>query len=402
MPWCINTYNDEDEDYLDMAVFQALRNIAQSGLAGLITGATSSLLGLNRAKGLRFPLSQSATTQAGGDSKKIFQYPLDLGSTGNNHFIAFFVRSRTFPKISVGDGSDIDLDIAPGGISSVAQKAGQTFIDATETPDNFSNNEGQQLTAQIKTFGKRASGRSHDGKSLTQKLAPTVRTKQSVALYFPPTVSQSYEIKYAETEMGTGTVLGADVIMGFVEQGASTDSFKNAKNAMLEALKVESLSMLLKSAEILPGLSGIGAAVGIARGKVKVPKMEVTFEGVGKRNFSYSFMFTPSSEQEADEINSIIRLFRENSAPDYTDGLGIEMTIPNTFDIAYYTGAIENGYLHRIGECYLKNVNVTYGGDKMAFHKPNETGAPPTRTTMQLDFAELQTVTKSLIQEQGF
>ena len=38
----------------------------------------------------------------------------------------------------------------------------------------------------------------------------------------------------------------------------------------------------------------------------------------------------------------------------------------------------------------------------MAFHKPNETGAPPTRTTMQLDFAELQTVTKSLIQEQGF
>jgi hypothetical protein len=190
--------------------------------------------------------------------------------------------------------------------------------------------------------------------------------------------------------------------MGFVEQGASTDSFKNAKNAMLEALKVESLSMLLKSAEILPGLSGIGAAVGIARGKVKVPKMEVTFEGVGKRNFSYSFMFTPSSEQEADEINSIIKLFRVNAAPDYTDGLGIEMNIPNTFDIAYYTGARENGYLHKIGECYLKNVNVTYGGDKMAFHKPNETGAPPTRTTMQLDFAELQTVTKSLIQEQGF
>tara|TARA_R110000851_G_scaffold174910_1_gene321100 strand:+ start:87 stop:1283 length:1197 start_codon:yes stop_codon:yes gene_type:complete len=398
MPWCINTYNDEDEDYLDMAVFQALRNIAQSGLAGLITGATSSLLGLNRAQGLRFPDSESGRP-TGGDTKKLYQYPLDLGSTGNSHFIAFFVRERTFSKISIGNSSPGELDIG-----TVAQNAGQSFLDdiGTETPDNFSNNEGQQLTAQIKTFGKRASGRSHDGKSLTQKLAPTVRTKQSVALYFPPTVSQSYEIKYAETEMGTGTVLGADVIMGFVEQGASTDSFKNAKNAMLEALKVESLSMLLKSAEILPGLSGIGAAVGIARGKVKVPKMEVTFEGVGKRNFSYSFMFTPSSEQEADEINSIIKLFRVNAAPDYTDGLGIEMNIPNTFDIAYYTGARENGYLHKIGECYLKNVNVTYGGDKMAFHKPNETGAPPTRTTMQLDFAELQTVTKSLIQDQGF
>ena len=37
----------------------------------------------------------------------------------------------------------------------------------------------------------------------------------------------------------------------------------------------------------------------------------------------------------------------------------------------------------------------------MTFHKSNATGAPPTRISMQLDFAELQTVTKSLIQE-GF
>ena len=38
-----------------MAVFTALRNKAQSGLAGLVTGAASSALGLNRATGLRFP-----------------------------------------------------------------------------------------------------------------------------------------------------------------------------------------------------------------------------------------------------------------------------------------------------------------------------------------------------------
>jgi len=153
--------------------------------------------------------------------------------------------------------------------------------------------------------------------------------------------------------------------------------------------------------DMVPGFAGAGAAFDIARGKVIVPKMEVTFEGVGKRNFSYSFMFTPSSEQEADQVNSIIKLFRENAAPDYTDGLGIEMTIPNTFDIAYYSGATENKYLHRIGECYCENVNVTYGGDKMSFHTPNTKGAAPTRITMQLDFKEMQTITKSLIQE-GF
>ena len=77
------------------------------------------------------------------------------------------------------------------------------------------------------------------------------------------------------------------------------------------------------------------------------------------------------------------------------------MTIPNTFDIAYYSGSKENQYLHKIGECYLESVDVTYGGDKMTFHTQNEKGAPPTRTIMALNFKELQTVTKSLIQE-GF
>ena len=79
------------------------------------------------------------------------------------------------------------------------------------------------------------------------------------------------------------------------------------------------------------------------------------------------------------------------------------MTIPNTFDIAYHTGAIENGYLHKIGECHLTSVGVTHGGDKMTFHKPTASGkAMPTRTTMTLNFAELETVTRSLIEEQGF
>jgi len=78
------------------------------------------------------------------------------------------------------------------------------------------------------------------------------------------------------------------------------------------------------------------------------------------------------------------------------------MTIPNTYDIAYYTGAIENGYLHRIGECYLENIDVSYGGDKMTFHTAAAgKGASPTRITMTLAFKEMQTITKSLIQ-QGF
>ena len=367
-----------------MAVFTALRNKAQSGLAGLVTGATKSALGLNRATGLRFP--DTGGTRPSGDTGRLYQYPLALGSTGNSHFISFFVRERQAAKVTQSEKKSV---------GTVAKKQ----IGSDPTGADAPSDEGQQLSQQIKSNAERAKGKKHDGKSLTQKLAPTVRTTNSVALYFPITVTQTYQLKYGETEMGVGTVTGADIIGGFT--GLNAESFKKAAGAAANGLRTAVTGMAMSAVEQVPGFSGAKAAIGIARGKVIVPKMEVTFEGIGLREFSYSFIFTPSSKEEADEINAIIRLFRENAAPEYTDALGIEMTIPNTFDIAYYSGAKENGYLHRIGECYLQGVDVTYGGDKMTFHTQNEKGAPPTRTILALKFKELQTVTKSLIQE-GF
>mgnify|MGYP001231234128 CR=1 FL=1 len=51
--------------------------------------------------------------------------------------------------------------------------------------------------------------------------------------------------------------------------------------------------------------------------EVFAPKMEVMFEGIGKRSFSYSFVFTPSSEDEAAEVQRIIKAFRFHAAADF-------------------------------------------------------------------------------------
>ena len=78
-----------------MPVFTALRNKAQSTASGFLTKTAQSALGLNRAKGLRFnqpntgPVTGNAQTTRGGE---VLQYPLDLGTDGNSHFIAFFVK----------------------------------------------------------------------------------------------------------------------------------------------------------------------------------------------------------------------------------------------------------------------------------------------------------------------
>ena len=143
------------------------------------------------------------------------------------------------------------------------------------------SDEGQQLSQQIKSNAERAKGKKHDGKSLTQKLAPTVRTTNSVALYFPPTVTQTYQLKYGETQMGVGTVTGADIIGGFT--GLNAESFKKAAGAAMDGLRTAVTGLALSAVEQVKGFSGAKAAIGIARGKVIVPKMEVTFEGIGLR-----------------------------------------------------------------------------------------------------------------------
>ena len=82
---------------------------------------------------------------------------------------------------------------------SVAQSQSSKLA-SEPTGADAPSDEGQQLSQQIKVT-LNVQGKKHDGKSLTQNL-PTVRTTNSVALYFPITVTQTYQLKYGDTEMG--------------------------------------------------------------------------------------------------------------------------------------------------------------------------------------------------------
>ena len=111
----------------------------------------------------------------------------------------------------------------------------------------------------------------------------------------------------------------------------------------------------------------------------------------------------PKSAAEADEIKSIIHLFKRNMLPEMTggDGSGRRMTIPNTFNIQYMYNGADNNFLHKIGECVLENFSVAYGGEKYATYNPTANGAPPVETTITLAFKELDLVTRAGVEAEG-
>ena len=381
-----------------MPVFTALRNKAQSTASGFLTKTAQSALGLNKAKGLRFnqpntgPVTGNAQTTRGGE---VLQYPLDLGTDGNSHFIAFFVKQIDPAKAEIaspaGDKEDKKrkeaerntLPVEPG-VDTAAEKTA----------------EARKLNKEINDSNRKAFGTGKKYLSIQEKTRPTSKLVKTIALYFPPSVQQTYNLSYNEQEISRQAAFGASVIQGFMAQGATTEAFKSAVDPAMEGLK--SVVNQMGIAALDQVAAGSSALIALNRGKVLAPKMEVMFENIGKRSFSYSFTFTPSSEREADEIDKIIKAFRFHASADYADEFGFELTIPDQFEIEYYTqNNSPNGYLHKIGTCVLESVDVTYGGDKMTWHETNAKGAPPTKTTLALSFKELMTVTKSAI-EDGF
>ena len=389
-----------------MPVFTALRNKAQSTASGFLTKTAQSALGLNRAKGLRFnqpntgPVTGNAQTTRGGE---VLQYPLDLGTDGNSHFIAFFVKQIESAKAEIASPEGDKEDKKQKEAEKNTVGASKIEIDEDgnvigQVQDKTA--EAKKLNKKINDANRKAFGTGKKYLSIQEKTRPTSKLVKTIALYFPPSVQQTYNLSYNEQEISRQAAFGASVIQGFMAQGMTTEAFKSAVDPAMEGLK--SVVNQMGIAALYQVAKGSSALIALNRGKVLAPKMEVMFENIGKRSFSYSFTFTPSSEREADEIDKIVKAFRFHASADYADDFGFELTIPDQFEIEYYTqNNSPNHYLHKIGTCVLESVDVTYGGDKMTWHETNAKGAPPTKTTLALSFKELMTVTKSAI-EDGF
>ena len=97
-----------------------------------------------------------------------------------------------------------------------------------------------------------------------------------------------------------------------------------------------------------------------------------------------------------ENVDTIVKMFRFYMSPSFEGGLqSRHMIVPATFDITYMTnnGRV-NEYLNRVSTCVLKSANVTYGGERVQFFRPNEKGAPPVETNIELQFQEIDLITR--------
>ena len=289
-------------------------------------------------------------------------YPEDLTDTGQGHYIQFFVNEQKNANISFSGGS-------PSATSGTSYGGGG----GTST--------------------------------LSVKRAPTKRIAGSIAMYMPAQVSLQQDAKYGEVEIGAATAAAIAAYKGFQDGGDFTASAVSSMGAFGDVAK-ESGAEALRTA-LDTAAPGAKASMQISSGKVTNNRMEMVFEGVSRRSFSFSFKMMPKSEQEAKNVDRIINMFRFYMAPSFDGAADTSRTfiVPATFDIEYYFSGGANRFLNRISTSVLESCNVTYGGERVQFFRPttgvNGAGAPPVETNIELQFKELEVITREKIVE-GF
>ena len=229
----------------------------------------------------------------------------------------------------------------------------------------------------------------------------TTRITDSVALYLPPNVQDSTSAGYNDAQTG---------IVGLVAAGGGQfldamrrNDYQAAASQLIGGVKAISEEALIRStAGIVDLLSGgEGDTLGLANkvfGQATNPYMEVLFDSMAFRNFTYNFTFAPKNAQERDDVQDIIKLFRFHMAPELKGAQHRFLTLPSTFDIHYMyqhskNYASENNFYSKIATCVLTGVDVDYTPNGV---KSFQDGSP-TQINMSLSFSETEMLTKQAI-----
>ena len=234
-------------------------------------------------------------------------------------------------------------------------------------------------------------------------MMPRKTLETSIALYMPPSVTVNYGINYAEQPVGLKAELGSEIIKAFAGPGDTVAKLTSVVNAATgNRGSALATTAMLTALDVVA--SGAQTLAQLESGTVITPRMELMFEGVSRRNFSYTFVFIPKSAQEARTVENIIYTFKENMHPEYSNAeTRREMNIPNTFEISYMYQNGTNDFLNKISTCFLKSMDVQYGADRFTAYEPTSSrqgnGPPPQKTQITLGFSELEILSKAHIQQ---
>jgi hypothetical protein len=407
-----------------MAILNQIGGISTGGLTGALEGPLGKLFG--NKKGVQ-----------------MFQYPKDLGNDPSRmHIVQFSIRNVLPRKFDLGVEESLDNTAASissavsSPLSTISSAAQSAYSSAKETVGYLSSTSLGSIYASTKNGAGNIAAKigGITNKEVKATLSPK-KTKNAavINLYMPDTLSMSYNHEYGElnlADVGGGILQAGQAAAGVaksVMEGYSKGGVSGAFGALGQS---ENL------ADATTALSALGGNTGKdlndlflkTQAKALNPQIQLLYRGVGLRQFTMEFVFTPKSKEEADQVTAIINTFNYAASPTISGTGGMYFVPPSEFEIKFlmaktgnfsalssmlqkagnsiipgldlgnsaanYLGGnqgTENDRLFKIGSCILENITVDYAPNGWAAH---ENGAP-VQTRLTLGFKELDIIDRN-------
>ena len=321
-------------------------------------------------------------------------YPYDVqNSFQNGHYMLFYVNVQNRTKYVYPQADTIDVNKYAGALKGVdgreaAYEQLKKIRQSGPETGNPDADKGSQMQ-QSKPGG-------NDVLGVGSLYNSTRRISDSVSMYLPANIEDTTSAAYNDSATG---------IVGFLAaSGVAAGATDRASMASLIGGTLKGLGMDI-TAKAVGAVGDVFGAQGTEQlikkafgGNADNPYMEVLFDAMQLRTFTYNFQFAPRSEEEAIEVQKIIQLFRFHMAPELRPGANRYLGLPSQFDIHYMYltkegVASENNFYNKIATCVLQDCKINYAPDGV---KSFADGGP-VQTTMTLQFKETELLTKDKI-----
>ena len=337
---------------------------------------------------------------------KRLSYPLTVQNNyQNGHYMLFYVNVQDKTKYKYTKGptaKSTNKELKGLSEKETRYQELQKIRVGKEIDPNFKSDSSGSTTKQkvyIPGFGNRVVETDHSKSKIGVSSAfnNTHRITDSVAMYLPPSVEDTTTANYNDSKTG---IAGFLVATGVAAKGGDAAKIAKSLVAGTEGILGDMAAKSIGAVAELAGAEGGEALVKKAFGEADNPYMEVLFDSMSLRTFTYNFNMAPRNEKEAYEVQRIIQLFRFHMAPELRPGVNRYLGLPSQFDIHYMFlsrdgNTSENNYYNRVATCVLQDCKVNYTPNGV---KSFEDGGP-TQTTMTLTFKEIELLTKDKIAE---
>ncbi len=242
-------------------------------------------------------------------------------------------------------------------------------------------------------------------------------SQNSCVMYMPSSLNFQDGVNYSQADLGVfGAALEAGINSGGSVAGslgsALGSSIKNVYDAMSGSMNQDAARLMTTK---LAGMAGKNGAVdGAVRGSLRtspVANITMLFDKPNLREFSFTFKMQPVTEEEAKEVNNIVKFFRTELYPstfNYDQGdvsIPFGYRFPNEFNISFHYGLnreteesrYSTGNFIKLKPCYLKNFTTNFNATNSTFYK----GGYFQETSISMTFQENELLDRADIEE-GF